>query len=208
MKTKAKEILEKNKIRTIDWEGVYRRIDAAGGSFKEDLSPEDKGRVLRQRAAKLASPPRPQAQEDFIEVVEFVLAFERYAFESSYVKEICPLNELTPVPCTPPFVLGMINLRGSILSVIDIKKFFDLPEKGLTDLNKVIILSSVEMEFGVLADSITGVSNIPSACLSTGLPTLGGIREDYLKGVTPDRLTVLDAGKLLGDRGIVVNENE
>lgn len=50
---------------------------------------------------------------------------------SEYVREIYPLKEFTPIPCTPPFVLGIINVRGQILSVIDIKKFFDLPEKGL-----------------------------------------------------------------------------
>ena len=144
--------------------------------------------------------------EEFIQVVEFLLACEKYAVASEYVREIYPLKEFTPIPCTPPFVLGIINVRGQILSVIDIKKFFGLPEKGLTDLNKVIILHSESMEFGILADAIIGVRNIVVSELQTSLPTLTGIREEYLKGVAKERTVILDAEKLLSDKSIVVHE--
>ena len=92
--------------------------------------------------------------------MEFLLAHERYGFETRHVREVCRLNTLTTIPGTPPFVRGIINLRGEILSVIDIRKFFELPDKGLSDLNRVIILNSRTMEFGVLADSIEGVKTI------------------------------------------------
>jgi purine-binding chemotaxis protein CheW len=110
------------------------------------------------------------------------------------------------VPCTPPFVLGLINVRGQIMSVIDLKKFFDLPEKGLTDLNKVIIVSDDKMEFGILADNVLGVRSLPLAELQPALPTLTGVREEYLKGVTRERTVILDGKKLLGDRKIVIHE--
>ena len=103
-------------------------------------------------------------------------------------------------------MLGIVNVRGEILSVIDIKKFFDLPEKGLTDLNKVIVLQSGNMLFGILADTIAGVRRIPLTDIQPSLPTLTGVREEYLKGVTPERLVILDAEKLLTDEGIVVQE--
>src|SRR5439155_25417175 len=125
---------------------------------------------------------------------------------SSSVREVYPLKELTPLPCTPPFVLGIINVRGKILSVIDIKKFFDLPEKGLTDLNKVIIVHADEMELGILADALLGVRAIPLEELQPSLPTLTGIRAEYLKGVTKDRLVILDTEKILSDKGIIVHE--
>lgn len=143
---------------------------------------------------------------EHIEVVEFVLAHERYAIESHYVREVTPLENLTPLPCTPAFVLGIVNVRGEILSVIDLKKFFDLPEKGLTDLNKVIVLQSGNMLFGILADVIAGVRCIPLTGIQPSLPTLTGVREEYLKGVTAERIVVLDAEKLLMDESIVVQE--
>jgi purine-binding chemotaxis protein CheW len=69
-----------------------------------------------------------KAYDEYIEVVEFLLAHEKYGIESKCVREVYPLKELTPVPCTPSFVRSIINVRGKILSVIDIKKFFELPE--------------------------------------------------------------------------------
>ena len=122
------------------------------------------------------------------------------------MREVYPLNDLTPVPCTPPFVLGIINVRGQIISVIDLKKLFGLPEKGLGDFNKVIILKSDTMEFGVLADVIVGFRTMPLAGLQQIIPTLTGVREEYLLGVTEDRLIVLDAEKILSDEKIVINE--
>lgn len=193
----------------IDWKEVRRRIDAAGEFLERGARPSGPERLkaLKKRAEALARAPEEEGAEDKIEAVEFSLAGERYAFASGYIREIIPVSELTPVPCTPAFVAGIINVRGEIRSVIDLKKFFDLPDGGLTDLNKVLILSSSGsgMEFGVLADEILGVRWIPAGGLKT-LPTLTGIREEYLLGVTADRTTVLDAGRLLDDRSIAVNE--
>ena len=138
--------------------------------------------------------------------MEFLLAYETYAIESRCVREVYPLQNLTPLPCTPAFVLGIVNVRGEMLSVLDIKKFFGLPEKGLTDLNKLIVLDSGAMRFGILADAIVGVRHIPLAEIQPSLPTLTGIREEYLKGVTAGRIVILDAEKLIADEKIVVQE--
>ena len=163
--------------------------------------------LFRSRALALAAESgRTQTLDQSIEVVEFLLAHERYAVESSYVREVYPLENLTPLPCTPAFVLGIVNLRGEIVSVIDVRKFFDLPQTGLPDLNKVIVLESGNMVFGILADVILGVRRLPLADIQPSLPTLTGIREKYLKGITPERTVVLDAGKLLADEDIVVQE--
>jgi purine-binding chemotaxis protein CheW len=142
----------------------------------------------------------------YLEVVEFLLAGERYAVEAGYVREICLLKEFTPLPGTPPFVLGIINVRGQILSVIDIKKFFELPEKGFTDLNKVIVLQTEQMEFGILADAIIGVCSIALNEIQPSLPTLTGIRAEYLRGIMPDRLVVLDAASILADKNIIIHD--
>lgn len=195
--------------RTIDWEELHQRLETAPAVLDSGLAKtaEDKRKVLRERAKVLARKPEEKtpAQEQF-EVVEFLLAHERYALESSYVREVYPLKELTPLPCTPAFVLGIINVRGQILSIIDLKKFFDLPEKGLTDLNKVIVVQREGMAFGILADVILGVRRIAPQDLQPSLPTLTGIRAEYLRGVTKDRLVVLDVEKILLDKNIVVQE--
>jgi len=192
-----------------DRRGIRSRLEAAREATERGWQPgpEETKEILKARARALAREAEaPQEAAEAIEVIEFVVARERYAVESAYVREIYPLNELTPLPCTPRFVLGIVNVRGQILSVIDIKKFFDLPEKGLSDLSKVVILRSEAMEFGVLADSIAGTRVLPVHELQPSLPTLTGIREEYLRGVTADRTVILDAGKLLSDPKIVVHE--
>jgi len=197
------------KKKSIDWREIERRMGAMRVAIEHAWTPapEEAKRILKARAQALAREPEPaEAADAHIEIVEFILAYERYAVETHYVREVYPLENLTPLPCTPGFVLGIVNVRGEILSVIDIKKFFDLPEKGLTDLNKVIVLQAGNMLFGILADAIVGVRHIPLTDIQPSLPTLTGVREEYLKGVTPERLVVLDAEKLLTDEGIVVQE--
>ena len=163
--------------------------------------------ILRARAQALArTPPHAPAAETLLEVLEFNLAQERYAVETRYVREVHPLKELTPLPCTPPFVLGIVNVRGRILPVLDLKKFFDLPEKGLTDLHRIILVRGNELELGLLADVIVGVRTIPADSLQPSLPTLTGVRSDYLKGVTAERLVVLDLARILADPKIIVDE--
>ena len=206
----TKADLPPTKPSTIDWEELNQRLEtAAQAALDRGLArtAEDKRKILRERAKVLARKPEEKtaAQEQF-EVVEFLLAYERYALESSYVREVYPLKELTPLPCTPAFVLGIINVRGQILSIIDLKKFFDLPEKGLTDLNKVIVVHREGMAFGIRADVILGVRRIAPQDLQLSLPTLTGIRAEYLRGVTKERLGVLDVEKILLDKNIVVQE--
>jgi len=103
-------------------------------------------------------------------------------------------------------VLGIVNVRGRITPVIDIKKFFDLPDKGLTDLHRVILVRGNGLELGLLADAIAGVRSILVDSLQPSLPTLTGIRGTYLKGVTAERLVVLDLARILADPKIMVHE--
>jgi purine-binding chemotaxis protein CheW len=167
---------------------------------------EDQKRILRARAQALAREPVAKVTETMIDVVEFSLATERYGIETGYVREVVPFKELTPVPCTPAFYTGLVNVRGRMVAVVDLKTFFDLPANGLHDLHKVIILQSAEMDLGILADDVVGVRSVPVSQLQAALPTLSGIGQEYLRGVTGDRLVVLDAGKILGDPKVIVQE--
>lgn len=193
----------------IDWENIKRRLEAVGAAIEHTASAdrEETQRILKSRAQTLGRKPElAELNVERIEVVEFILAQEHYAVESQHVRDVYPLEQLTLVPCAPAFVLGIVNLHGEIMSVIDIKKFFDLPERGLTDLDKVIVLESDCMCFGILADVIVGVHTIREADIQPSLPTLTGIREEYLRGVTSNRTIILDAVALLEDQGIVVQE--
>jgi purine-binding chemotaxis protein CheW len=208
----ATTVAHPNELRdeAIDWAKLYERMGASQAALKQRLSPspEEKRRILRARARSLAA--RDKAEEHAsrlrFEVVEFVVGPEHYAIESSYICEIHPLSEFTPLPCTPAFVLGLINVRGQILSIIDIKKLLGLPEKGLTELNKVIIVQSGQMEVGILADAIVGVRLLAADELYPSLPTLTGIGAEYVKGITREPLVVLDMENILSDERLIVDE--
>ena len=199
----------KHTPKAVDWQEVRSRLETTQIALDRESSPaaEKVKKILRQRAGALAQEPEIRSTEqEYLEVVEFMLGYEKYGIESAYVREVYPLTELVPLPCTPDFVLGLVNVRSQILSVIDLKKFFGLPEKGLTDLNKIIIIHDDRMEYGVLADSIVGVSKVSINDIQASIPALTGIRADYIKGVTGETLIIVDAQKLLTDKGLVVNQ--
>jgi purine-binding chemotaxis protein CheW len=191
----------------IDWAAVHRRLENVAASLERGarLSPEEALDVLRERAEILARAPaqrEPAGQR--LAVIEFLLAHERYAIDSAFVREVYPLKDLTALPCTPAFIRGIVNLRGEIISVVDLKTFFGLPERGLTDLNKIIILNDGAMELGLLVDAVVEAHAIALRDIQPPLPTLTGIRAQYLKGVTGHGMVVLDAAKILIDPKIIV----
>lgn len=204
---KAPKNPESVQARIAGWDKLRRRLEDARTNVGREPTPDEKRGILRKRARKLArQEEQVQGAGAGLDVLEFLLSFETYAIEMRWVAETYPLKDLTPLPCTPPFVAGIINVRGRIISVIDIRKFFDLPEKGLTDLNKVIIVHNGEMEFGILADEILGTRTIPLTEVQPPLATLTGIREEYLTGVTRKRTAILDGAKLLSDKKLIVHE--
>ncbi len=193
----------------IDWAAIHRRLEAASALLEQGAAPsaEVRAKVLKGRARVLAREPEvTAASQDQLAVVEFLLAHETYALESAFVREVYPLRDLTSLPGTPEFVVGIVNVRGQIVSIIDLKRLFGLPGKGLTDLNKVIVLHNQDMELGLLADAVLGVRRILLQEIQAPLATLTGIHAEYLRGVTRDRTVILDVVRILADPRIIVNE--
>jgi purine-binding chemotaxis protein CheW len=174
-------------------------------SQKEIIPVEKKRDILKARAQALALKKKDEpAKQDLIEIVEFSLAFEKYGIETDYVREVYPLKDYTVLPGLPNFVLGIINVRGQIISVIDLKKFFNLPEKGLGELNKVIIIKNERMKFGILADIIHGTRLVPFDTIRASLLNISDIGSEYLKGITKEHLIILDTKKILEDEKIII----
>lgn len=200
---------EVKRSQTFDWTEVHRKLDETKSTIERGFVPDDKEKrsILKKRARSLAWKPAGDRKEaDSITVTEFLLADEHYAIESKHIRGIYQMKECTPLPCTPPFIFGIVNIHGEIIPVNNIKKIFDLPEKGITNLNKIIVIQNEQMDIGILADEIIGAKAVSAKDIQTSLTTLTGIREKYLKGVTKDRLIILDDAKLLSDESIIINE--
>jgi len=193
-----------------DWETVRGRLSTAyqvSTSSKGKMSARERTRILHDRAEILARPlVGGDVAEDDLQVLEFSLGDERYGVESSAVREIYPIKEITPLPGMPTFVLGIVAVRGRICSVFDIGRLFDRAAREAKSFKMAVVLASADMEFALLVDEIVGTRIVRSSELQTDIPSLTGARREYLKGVTTDRMVVLDAARLLGDEKLLVRK--
>ena len=194
--------------RVIDWDAIHGRLAVTEAAISGGLhrGPEEIRRILDARARAAAKPPVKPDDAERLEILAFSLASETYGVETCHVREVCQLKDLTAVPCTPPFVAGVINLRGRVLAIVDLRKLFESPARGLTELNRVIVLRGGDDELGLLADSIDGVRPVLASELQPGLPTLTGVRARVLKGIAGRMLALLDGARLLADAGLKVDE--
>ena len=174
--------------------------------MNESAAAPDRDEILLERARELAAPVGEDEHEDRLEVVEFALGEERYGLELPLIREVRPLGAVTRVPCTPSFVFGVLNVRGRVVSVIDLAPVLELPPLELGDDCHVLILGSGSMEFGIVSDRVTCVRSVEKDSLQPGLPSLAGKRAEYTKGVTGDGLAVLDGERILEDETLIIHE--
>ncbi len=164
-------------------------------------------RILHERALALAQENVSlSAEEEYLEITSFHLGREQYAFESRLIREIVRLREYTPLPCVPPFIAGIMNLRGWIISLLDLRQVLGLPGDSITETTQVIVLNDNGMESGVLIDAIDGVSRIPLSGIQQQAPMLDHQYHKYVRGVTGGRMVILDAQQLLDDPLLRVQE--
>jgi chemotaxis signal transduction protein/CHASE3 domain sensor protein len=161
--------------------------------------------VLEERARALSKVTEVQTSEG-VPLVVFSLANETYGIATEHIKEVQPLRDITPVPCTPEFVIGVVNIRGSIYSVIDIRSFFGVQRTEIGDSTKVILVNGAGLEVGILADDVKGATSVLLNDIKPPLTTQAAVKEEYIQGVTKEMLIVLNLVALLRDERIIVRE--
>jgi len=173
-----------------------------------ELTAEKQQEILHQRARELSTPKNDGLSlvENGMLIVKFLLAKELYGIETRFVQEVLPLKELTMIPGTPAFIMGVINVRGKIFPVLDPKIFFNLPERGITDFNKVILIDYELKHFGILTDAIRGTEVIRSGSLNPAPYTVSGIGNEFVQGITKDGLIILKTEALINSQHIIVNQ--
>jgi purine-binding chemotaxis protein CheW len=129
-----------------------------------------------------------------LKVIVFRLGDEEYGVEVDNVRTIERMLPITRVPKTPPFVKGVINLRGVVTPVIDLRGRFQLPEKDYTDQTRIIIVAVGDLEVGMIVDAANDVLDVDESQIEAPPEVVGGIRAKYLRGVAKigdDRLLVM-----------------
>jgi purine-binding chemotaxis protein CheW len=134
------------------------------------------------------------------QLVVFSLGREEFAVDVNQVREIIRMEEITRMPKSPPFVEGIINLRGQIIAVIDLAKRLNLPSTERTDAHRIVVVETEDLKVGMIVDSVSEVTSVaeeeiePPPTLASDATTpfiLGGVKRDK-------RLIILlDLSKLL-----------
>jgi purine-binding chemotaxis protein CheW len=139
-------------------------------------------------------------------VVVFQLRNEEYGVDVHQVRSIERMVNITRVPKTPGFIKGVMNLRGLILPVIDLRKRFNLEESSYTEDTRIVIVAANEIVVGLIVDAANDVIDVPADVVEPAPEVVGGIKATYLDGVAKLEkrlLVLLNLEKVLNPEEII-----
>ncbi len=134
--------------------------------------------------------------------VTFRLGEEKYGINVMQVQEVLRVSEIAPVPGAPAYVLGIINLRGNVVTVIDTRNRFGLMSREQDDSTRIVIIETDEHIIGIMVDSVAEVVDLQASDIETA-PNVGNEESSkYIQGVTSrdnELLILVDLNKFLSD---------
>ncbi len=142
------------------------------------------------------------AGQEILQLVSFTLKDEEYAVDILNVQEINRITEITQVPNSPDYIEGVINLRGKVMPVINLRKKFGIEVKETDDTSRIIIMDIGGVTNGLIVDSVSEVLRIPADIVEPPPQISSGLNSRFIKGIAKleNRLIILiDIDKLLGD---------
>jgi purine-binding chemotaxis protein CheW len=193
----------------LDWESVRERLSRAATAImlSEQNSDQHDLAAMERRTRELARmrPARVQ-RAGRLELVTFTLTAESYAVETRYVHEIMPVKELTAVPHTPEFLLGVTNLRGEILPVFDLGRLLGLGTRQHERTPLLIVLGETHPQFGFVAEAVEQVTTLEAPGLTSCAALFGSASHEIVRGVTANALIILDGRTLLADERLMIEQ--
>jgi purine-binding chemotaxis protein CheW len=161
--------------------------------------------VLEERARLLARAPEAEASAHEVELVVLALGPERYGVDILQVQTIQALSGLTPVPGLPAFWAGLVNLRGRLYPVLNLRRYLALPGQP-AERGKAVLAAAANLSVALWVDDVLEVRRV--SLDQIGAPLADAVtaaqRGPGVRGVTPDLLVVLDLDVLLGDPRLAV----
>lgn len=140
--------------------------------------------------------------DSIIQWVTFHLENEKYGIKVMQVQEVLRMTEIAPVPGAPHYVLGIINLRGNVVTVIDTRRRFGLSDTENDDETRIVIVEANNNVVGILVDSVAEVVDLKISEIETA-PNVGNDESSkYIQGVSSrenELLILVDVNKLLSD---------
>jgi purine-binding chemotaxis protein CheW len=143
---------------------------------------------------------------DMLQFVTFNLAGQKYAIDILKVQEINNLRDITPIPNSPSYMEGAINLRGKVIPVLNLRRRLHLQNQELTNLSKIIIIDIKGLILGMIVDSVSDVLRIPADVVEHAPPVASSsIRSELIRGIaklTDMLVIILDIDELLDSNEI------
>ena len=182
-------------------------------SNNNSLDHMDINAILESRAKKLAQLPENEKDaDDIFHALTFMIGEERYAVDIQRVREVHPLNRLSRVPCTPDFVVGAVNIRGHIYSVLDIVRFMGLSSSVLPESVYILLVQGnityekKPLETCIISHNVPQVVRIALNDIQPSSTTISGDSQMYVRGVLDDMTIILDLERILDDPKLVVDD--
>lgn len=138
--------------------------------------------------------------KNIFHAVSFKLFNEEYAININKAKEVILISEITAVPQMPDYIEGIINLRGNVIPVIDLRKRLNLPTAEYSDNTRIIVVKAESKVIGIVVDSVSQVIKIALDNITTPPEAIGSISGEYLTGIGKldnRMLLILDIDKLI-----------
>ena len=135
-----------------------------------------------------------------VQVVSFKLGSEEYGVDIAQVQEINRMVAVTHVPRAPQFMEGVINLRGQLIPIIDLRARFGMPRAEHTKNTRIVVTEIGAKRVGMVVDSVSEVLRLPLAQIEDAPEMIAGVETEYIRGVgkIEDRLIILlDLGKII-----------
>lgn len=170
----------------------------------ECRSTTDFQRILHERARALARPGEVDEPVYGKEMLVLVAGPERYAVPVDRIREIQAAKELTPVPGVPPYWIGLVNLRGRLHPVLDLRRYLGQASPVENKGGKVLVIAETEFEIALMVDDLPELRRVSLDEIGAPLTETVGVVRGVVRGVTHDLVTVLDIDALLRDPQLMV----
>ncbi len=219
---------------TFNWDNLRQRIVEVEDALVkiDEITPEALEQLWASRAAKLARAPLSEDTGEQINLVLIRLGREIFGLHTQCVRDIQAVKQITPVPRVPEWVVGVVNLRGRICSVVDLQRFFNLPgaesnldnnlpqSRGIQGNTAVapylVVVETPDMELALLVNEVLSIESVPADGLQDATDTVRGLRSEYVLGVADyqsdnwwdatTHIVVLDLPAVLADEQLIIHE--
>jgi len=148
-----------------------------------------------------------EVREPLVRWVTFQLGQEIYGVVVNKVREILRINNISPVPGAPDYIVGITNIRGNVVSVIDGRKRINLPPEEYTDLSRMIVMESEDDIVAVVVDNVADIIDLPESSVDSNPKLNKGNSSRYISGVIAnnnDLIIILDSEKFITDEQLDV----